>query len=146
MIDGRTGRALLVAAIILAVSACTGIDVADTDQRLGLGCVDDSKHCVDQRAAALKSLMGDPARTWVKEPASPAAYASGVRLFAFKQRKRELSCDELGIGLKEADAAPGTLRGPAAKSLTPAQISRGVMFAAEVAKELGAERKRRCKA
>jgi hypothetical protein len=110
------------------------------------GCVDDSKECIDRRAAALRGMMADKDRRWVREPASPESYASGVRLFAYKSRKRDLSCDELAHGRREADAAPVSLRGPAAAGLTPAQISRGSMLAAEVSKELAAEMKRRCKA
>jgi hypothetical protein len=36
------------------------------------------------------------------------------------------------------------LRGPGGSGLTPAQISRGVILASEVAHELEAEMKRRC--
>ena len=64
-------------------------------QRAGLSCVDDSPECVDQRQATLKSMLADEDRKWVKEPATPQAHASGVRLFAFRSRKKELSCEEL---------------------------------------------------
>jgi hypothetical protein len=90
--------------------------------------------------------MLDKGRAWVRQPAPPAAYASGVRLFAYKQRKRELSCDELAHGRKEADAGPGVLRGPEGRALTPAQVARGVMLAQEVSRELANETKRRCRA
>ena len=82
---------------------------------------------------------------WVKEPASPQAYASGVRLFAFKTRKKDLTCDELSAGKREADAGPGVLRGAGSSGLSPAQVSRGVMLAGEVARELSNEMRRRCK-
>ena len=111
----------------------------------GLGCVDDSRHCIEQRQAALRSLMADRERRWIREPATPAAYASGVRLFAFKTGKRELTCDELALGRREADAGPGILRGEGGRGLSPAQISRGAMLSGEVAKELAAEMQKRCK-
>ena len=57
------------------------------DSRAGLSCVDDSTECVDQRQATLKSMLADKDRTWVKEPATPQAHASGVRLFAFRSTK-----------------------------------------------------------
>lgn len=127
------------------VAACSaGVD--NQAPAVGLSCVDDSKHCIDQRSAALHSIMSDKQRTWVREAPSPAAYASGVRLFAFKTRKRELSCDELAIGRREADGAAMTLRGPGSHHLSPAQVSRGMMLGAEVSRELTAEMKRRCKA
>ena len=117
------------------------------DTRAGLSCVDDSKECVDQRQATLKSFLADKDRAWVKEPATPQAHASGVRMFAFRSKKKELSCEELAYGRREADAASKTLRGPNGKGLSTAQVSRATLFAAEVSKELTAEmRARRCKA
>jgi hypothetical protein len=56
---------------------------------------------------------------------------------------RRLDC--MFTGRNEADKAPGVLRGPSGANLTPAQISRGVMLAGEVSRELAAEMKRRCK-
>jgi hypothetical protein len=106
-------------------------------------CVDDSPACIERRSAALKEMMGDKKRTWVREPANAHSYAAGVRLFAFKSRKRELTCDELAHGKREADAAPEALRGPDSGGLTPAQKSRGTLLAAEVSKELATEMRRR---
>jgi hypothetical protein len=144
----RPQRAALAAVALslgLVASACTGLlDSGDT--KAGLSCIDDSRECVDQRQATLKSFLADKDRTWVKEPATAQAHASGVRLFAFRSKKRELSCEELAHGRREADAAAMTLRGPDGKSLSPAQVSRATLFAAEVSKELTAEmRARRCK-
>lgn len=112
----------------------------------GLSCVDDSVRCRNNRRAALDALLADKQRTWVRQPASASAYASGVRLFAFKKRKRELSCVELAIGQREAKAARRTLRA-ASDRLTPAQIARGAMLGDEIGAELKRERRRRrCKA
>ncbi|MFY0613516.1 MAG: hypothetical protein JXQ99_18425 [Hyphomicrobiaceae bacterium] len=112
----------------------------------GLGCVDDSLACRNKRRVALEALLADRSRAWVRQPADAAAYASGVRLFAFKKRKREMSCTELAIGKREAKAARPTLRAAAGR-LTPAQIARGALLGDEVGTELAREsRKRRCKA
>lgn len=140
----RAGAALYVLGLWLAGCAANQPEVT-VETRSGQGCVDDSKHCVDQRQAALKSLMSDPQRRWVREPATAQAYASGVRLFAYKGRKKEMTCDELAHGKREADAAPAVLRGPGS-GLSPAQVSRGAMLASEVSRELSTEMKRRCKA
>jgi hypothetical protein len=144
----RGSRNAMVAAacgLSLLASACTGLFEVDT--KAGLSCVDDSPECVEQRQVTLKAMLADKERTWVKEQASPHAHASGVRLFAFRSQKKELSCDELSQGRREADSAAKSLRGPDGKGLSPAQISRATMFAAEVSKELSAEmRSRRCKA
>ena len=53
-----------------------------------LSCVDDSPECVGRRQTALRQLVAAEDRAWVRQPATPAAYASGVRLFAFKAKKR----------------------------------------------------------
>jgi hypothetical protein len=100
-------------------------------------------------AAGLSGCSGADVSTevisWPREPASPTAYASGVRLWAFKSRKRELTCDELSHARREADAAAPTLRGPGGQGMTPAQISRGIMLAQDVSKELGNEHGKRCR-
>lgn len=134
------------ALVALSLAGCSGAVVEGPSARADYGCMDDSKHCVDQRQAALKSMLADKSRGWVREPASIASYASGVRLFAFKTEKPRLSCDELSTGRREANGAPGMLRSLQAQGLTPAQVSRGLMFAEEVGKELTREAQRRCKA
>ena len=144
---GTRKRAIAAAlgGLALIVSACSGF--GSDDERAGLSCIDDSPDCVGQRQVALKSMLADQDRKWVKESTTPQAHASGVRLFAFRSRKKELSCEELAIGRREADSVPKALKGPEGKSMSPAQVSRANMFAAEVSRELAAEmRARRCKA
>lgn len=140
-------RVAPLAALVLAVgvAGCSTGLVPNGSAQAGLGCVDDSSHCIDQRRTALNTIMADRERKWIRQPATPAAYASGVRLFAYKQRKKELSCEELAIGRREADAAEPTLRSAGGASLTPAQVSRGAMLGTEVSKELAAEIGRRCR-
>jgi hypothetical protein len=125
------------------LTACSGL--GPDDGRTGLTCLDDSSECVEQRQATLKSLLADKDRAWLKEPATVQAHASGVRLFAFRSKKGEMSCDELAYARKEAEGAPKALK--SSQDLSPAQISRASLFAVEVNKELTAEmRKRRCRA
>lgn len=131
---------------ILLIAGCASPLIEAPPPTQGLACVDDSQRCIDQRMASFKGLMSDRDRRWIREPATPQAYASGVRLFAYKGRKKELTCEELAIGKREADAAPGVLRGQNAAGLSPAQISRGTMLSSEVSKELALESRRRCKA
>ncbi len=128
----------------LALCGCTGGGATIGDPSLGLSCVDDTPLCVKHRQAALKSLVSSPDKSWINQPATPKAYASGVRLFAFKQRKSQLSCAELKTGRTEAQNAPKVLSGAGARGLSPAQVSRGKMLAGEVGRELGREIKRRC--
>jgi hypothetical protein len=135
------GLAVLVGCALSLAACGMGID----DSRAGLTCIDDSPNCIGQRQATLKSMLADKERRWVKEPATPQAHASGVRLFAFRSAKAELTCEELMHGRREAEAAPRALKGQ--QGLSPAQISRAALFAAEVQRELAAEmNRRRCRA
>jgi hypothetical protein len=133
----------LLLVIPLAFPSCGGPDT--TGPSSGLTCIDDSPDCVDRRQKTLRYLVDDKDRAWIAAHPPPEAYASGVRLFALKNKKKDLTCDELVRGRDEADRAPGVLRGPDGVNLTPAQKSRGIMLASEVSRELGAEIKRRCK-
>jgi hypothetical protein len=143
---GWRKRGVLAALGGLWLSACgVGLD----DSRMGLSCIDDSAHCVGQRQAALKAMVADRERRWVKEPPTAHAHASGVRLFAFRSTKAELSCAELLHGRREAEAAPRVLKAALGgqQGLSPAQVSRAALFAAEVQRELAAEMsRRRCRA
>lgn len=142
---GRIPPFALLATTIFA-AGCSSSGLGPGDQAAGMACIDDSKACIEQRQAALKSLLADQNRAWVRQPASPAAYASGVRLFALRSKRRELTCDELMLGRRETDGAATVLRGPGGSGLSPAQISRGTLLAAEVGRELATEMQRRCKA
>lgn len=135
-----------VPALLLAgfCAACSGTELPADSAQVGLACVDDSPECVGRRQAALRQLVSAEDRAWIRQPATPAAYASGVRLFAFKAKKKELTCEELAHGRREADGAAGALKS-AGHGLTPAQVSRGTMLAAEVSRELGNELGRRCR-
>lgn len=142
-----TGRFLIpvsVAALATVLASCAAINLetAATEPPRA-DCVDDSPPCVERRGAALKEMLADPKRRWVHEPANAHSYAAGVRLFAFRSRKRDLTCEELAHGKREADGAPAALNGPHSGGLSPAQKSRGTMLAAEVSKELASEMRRR---
>lgn len=140
-------NAALVAGIV-ALGACSlgacAVSGPQIGPRAGLGCVDDSAECINHRQATLKHMMNDSSRSWVNETPTPEAYASGVRLFAFKSKKKELTCDELKRGKLEADTARSSLNSVGDR-LTPAQVSRSVMLAGEVGRELEREMSRRCR-
>lgn len=141
----RTAALLSVATAACALLAACASDPPAPPPQLGLRCVDDSAHCISQREKVFDSYMADKSRAWVKHPAAPEAHASGVRLFALSKRRKDLSCEELQHGKREADGAPAALRGPGGKGLTPAQISRGVMLAGDVGRELAKEISKRCR-
>lgn len=137
-------RVMVVAACCVAAAGCA--TSAPPLQASGghTTCLDDSPECIGRRQGLLRQLSGDSARTWMREPSTPEAYASGVRLYAMKNKKKELTCEELQRGKAETDGAASSLRSASAK-LTPAQISRAMMFASEVGRELSNEMGRRCK-
>lgn len=141
----RTVALLGLVAAAALIGGCSGTAIESDVPAANYGCIDDSKHCIDQRQSALRTLLADKSRKWVREPATTGSYATGVRLFAFKTEKQRLTCDELAAGRREADGAPGALRGPNGQGLPPAVVSRGVMFAGEVSKELSREAQRRCR-
>lgn len=140
----RRAATLALVAGSLALSACAIGAGPEIESRAGLGCVDDSPECVHRRQTTLRHMMDDKSRSWVKESPTPEAYASGVRLFAYKSKKKELSCDELKRGKLEADTARTSLASVGSR-LTPAQVSRSIMLAGEVGRELQKEFNRRCK-
>lgn len=144
---GQTGGFLTFPAVLLSI-LLAGCETSGSANIQGIGkgeaCINDSKDCIAQRSAALNALLVDKKNHWISQPPSSHSYASGVRLFAYKSRKKSLSCNELAKGSKEADAAPSVLRGPGGKSFTPAQVSRGLMFATEVSRELKRESRQRC--
>lgn len=140
-------RAAALAATVAAaalVSACASSEPPQVASG-SMSCLDDSPHCISQRQTALRHLVTRSDRHWVRDRASVDSYASGVRLFAFKTKKKDLTCDELQMARREADSADVVLRGPEGRRLTPAQLSRGSMFAAEVSRELSREQARRCR-
>ena len=131
---------------LLALGACLGACAMGSPEigaRAGLGCVDDSPECISRRQATLRHMVDDKSKSWINEPPTPQAYASGVRLFAYKTKKKELTCAELKRGKLEADTARTSLASLGDR-LTPAQVSRSNMLAAEVGRELQNEINRRC--
>lgn len=127
---------------LAAVSGCSSPNVNFTTTS-SLNCIDDSAQCVSSRQSALRTMVADKDKSWVKQPADASAHASGVRLFALKRRRHDLTCDELAYGRREADTAPAVLRASAGR-LTHAQISRGVILAGEVSRDLAREQAKRC--
>ena len=140
----RRAAKLALLAGSLTLGACAIGAGPQIESNAGLGCVDDSAECISRRQATLRHLVDDKSRSWIKESPTPEAYASGVRLFAYKTKKKELTCEELKRGKLEADTARTSLVS-VGNRLTPAQVSRSIMLAGEVGRELQNEFNRRCK-
>jgi hypothetical protein len=140
LFDRRQGLTPLL--LMTALVGCGGPSIGTSSA--GLTCVDDSPDCIERRQQTLSYLVDTNDRDWIKAHPPAEAYASGVRLFALQRKKKELTCEELAHGRNEAEKAPSILRGPEGAKLTPAQVSRGVILASEVSRELATEMKRRC--
>ncbi len=140
---GHALNAIAALALIALLAACSGGNGINV-KHVGLSCVDDSVHCIQKRQSALKSMLADTSNSWVNQPVTAEAYASGVRLFAYKKKKKQLSCADLRRGQNEAKNARAVLRSSAGSNLSPAQIARGAMLGTEVARELKREIRRRC--
>jgi hypothetical protein len=132
--------ALAVASLVVAACAVS----TQSELNRGLGCVDDSPECIGHRQTSLRYLVDDKSKSWINDAPTPEAYASGVRLFAYKAKKKELTCDELQRGKLEADTAKTSLAS-VGNRLTPAQVARSNMLAGEVGRELQSELNRRCR-
>ncbi len=101
--------------------------------------------CTDVNAcgSVLKAMLADPARAWMKRPASPAVLANGVRLFAYRALREKLACQELAAAVTEVEAAATAFRWGVA-GVTAGQADRARSLSAEVVQELQAESARRC--
>jgi hypothetical protein len=137
--------ALAIVLASLVIGGCAGNEAALGDPSRGLKCVDDSNVCISQRTLVYDSSMADSSHAWVKQPAGPHEYASGVRLMALSKKRKELTCMELQHGKEEADRGPTVLTGGAYVGLTSMQVARGAMLSREVSKELAREIARRCR-
>ena len=127
------------------LAGCAGAPDPAFAQQRGLKCVDDSNVCISQRKMVFDSYMADKSRAWIKQPAGPHEYASGVRLMAYSKTRKDLSCEQLAHAKDEADRGPASLSGGSYVGLTTAQVARGAMLAREVSRELANEMARRCR-
>ncbi|ADJ22469.1 hypothetical protein Hden_0648 [Hyphomicrobium denitrificans ATCC 51888] len=127
------------------LAGCAGAPDPAFAQQRGLKCVDDSNVCISQRKMVFDSYMADKSRAWMKQPAGPHEYASGVRLMAYSKMRKDLSCEQLAHAKEEADRGPASLSGGSYVGLTTAQVARGAMLAREVSRELANEMARRCR-
>ena len=98
---------------------------------------------VAQCASVLKAMIDDPNRAWMRQPASAATLANGVRLFAYRALRQRLSCNELTTALHEVTIAAAAFSGPVS-GLQRDQIDRARRLSADVESELKTERAGRC--
>ena len=92
----------------------------------------------------LKAMIDDPSRAWIGKPQSPAEYANGTRLFAYRALHSQLACPQLTTALNEVAAAANAYRQPV-QGVSAAQAKGVLTLNTEVERELRSEFARRCK-
>lgn len=92
----------------------------------------------------LKAMIDDPSRSWIGKPQSPAEYANGTRLFAYRALRGQLTCPQLGTALNEVAVAANTYRAPV-QGVSAAQAKRVMALNTDVERELRSEIAARCK-
>jgi hypothetical protein len=92
----------------------------------------------------LKAMIDDPSRGWIGKPQSPAEYANGTRLFAYRALRGQLTCPQLGTALNEVAVTANTYRAPV-QGVSAAQAKRVLALNTDVERELRAEIAARCK-
>jgi hypothetical protein len=98
----------------------------------------------EQCALLLRLMVDDPTRGWMSERPSPAVYANGTRLFAYRALRAKLSCSELALALEETrEAAKSFSTAPG--GVESNQVMRVRAMSIQVASELQSERDVRCK-
>lgn len=133
-------------ACVLLAAACAPISSApEASNNPAAGCVDDSKHCIDKRMSTLKTMVSDQRRSWVYQQESPASYATGVKLFAYRATKAQLTCAELSHGRKETADAALSLKSGSVPGMNDSRLAQVRDMSSQVSKELGREFDKACK-
>jgi len=91
----------------------------------------------------LRALVENSDRSWMRRAETPAEVLTGVRIFAYRALRAQLTCGELGVALAQLAGVPTKLRTPPPGS-RPQEVASATRLAAEVHEELSAERETRC--
>ncbi|KAB2851212.1 MAG: hypothetical protein F9K44_02355 [Hyphomicrobiaceae bacterium] len=130
----------------LLLAACASFNSApEVSNNPAAGCVDDSKQCIDRRMTTLKAMVSDPKRTWVFQQESPASYATGVKLFAYRATRSQLTCTELSHGRQETAEAAHSLKSGSVPGMNDSRLAQVRDMSSQVSKELGKEFDKACK-
>lgn len=141
----RLVRLMIVAGLAAFAVACSSSEPPVEPANSAAGCVDDSKACIEKRGVALRTMLADPQRGWVARPETPAAFATGVKLFAYRGRKGEMTCAELAHGREETRAMPQALKPGSVAGMNDSRLAQVRDMSGQVNKELSQEFDRVCK-
>ena len=89
-------------------------------------------------------MLGDPKRSWITKPEMAAAYATGVKLLAYRGKKVEMTCAELAHGREETRTMPQTLKPGSVQGMNDSRLAQVRDLSGQVNKELSREFDRAC--
>ena len=93
--------------------------------------------------AVLRAMISDPQQSWMMRAPTPAEFANGTRLFAYRALRQTLDCGRLRFAGAELEWALDTFSRDV-EGLDSAHRARVAALAAEVRAELDAEVRKRC--
>lgn len=117
-----------------APKALTESDLQQDTTRCGVG-VD----CL----ALLRAMIADPKQSWMMRAPTPAEFANGTRLFAYRALRKTLDCGKLRFAGAELEWAIDTFSRDV-EGMDAPHRARVAALAREVRAELEAEIKQRC--
>jgi len=118
----------------LPPKALTESDLQQDTARCGVGI-----DCL----AVLRAMIDDPRQSWMMRAPTPAEFANGTRLFAYRALRKTLDCGKLRFAGAELQWAIDTF-GRDVEGMDGPHRARVSALAAEVRGELEAEIKQRC--
>jgi len=110
-------------------------DLAAGSMRCGAGL-----DCV----AVLRAMIDDPKQSWMLRAPTPAEFANGTRLFAYRALKATLDCGKLRFANAELDWAIDTFSSNRLDGVDAAHRARVAALAEAVHAEIEDEIKKRC--
>lgn len=93
--------------------------------------------------ALLRAMIADPKQSWMMRAPTPAEFANGTRLFAYRALRKTLDCGKLRFAGAELQWAVDTFSRDV-EGMDAAHRARVAALAREVRAELEAEIKQRC--
>ena len=94
--------------------------------------------------AVLRAMVDDPKQSWMMRAPTPAEFANGTRLFAYRALKTTLECAKLRFANAELDWAIDTFSNSRLEGVDAAHRARVAALAEEVHAEIEGEIKQRC--
>lgn len=94
--------------------------------------------------AVLRAMIDDPRQSWMMRAPTPAEFANGTRLFAYRALKTTLDCGKLRFANAELDWAIDTFSSNRLEGVDAAHRARVTALAEAVHAEIEGEIKKRC--